>query len=94
MGKIRQHYSDEFKRKAVEHAEQSNKTQTQIARELDIPLNSLTKWKQLYGANKQETSQVFVDYERLQQLEKDNKDMQEEIEILKKAMHFFTKDRN
>jgi transposase len=94
MGKIRQHYNEEFKRGAVELADKSNKTQSQVAKELDIPANSLTTWKKLYGSKKQETGQAFVDYERLEKLEKENLEMQEEIEILKKAMHFFTKDRS
>jgi transposase len=34
-----------------------------------------------------------VDYERMNKLEQANKEIQEENEILKKAMHFFTKDR-
>lgn len=92
MGKIRQHYSDEFKQKAVEHVENSNKTQSEIAKELDIPSKSLTSWKKIYG-KKEETAQVFVDFERLKKLEQENREQKEEIEILKKAMHFFTKDR-
>jgi transposase len=42
---------------------------------------------------KEETAQVFVDFERLKKLEQENREQKEEIEILKKAMHFFTKDR-
>jgi transposase-like protein len=51
-GKKRQHYSDEFKRKAVEHVENSNKTQSEIAKGLDIPSKSLTSWKKIYGKKK------------------------------------------
>jgi transposase len=54
----------------------------------------LSNWKQQYGSHKKDTStQPLVDYERLKKLEEQCRELQEENEILKKAMHFFTKDR-
>jgi len=38
--------------------------------------------------------QQFIDYDRLKKLEQQNRELAEENEILKKAMHFFTKDRD
>lgn len=95
MGDIRERYDAEFKRKAIEHMESTGKKQSDIARELNIPRSTLTRWIKQYGtgAAKQQ-SQVFVDYEKLKKLEQSNKELHEENEILKKAMHFFTKDRH
>ncbi|MDF2960119.1 MAG: transposase family protein [Paenibacillus sp.] len=75
--------------------ESSGKKPTQIARELQIPKSTLSRWIKQYGSGAAEAqSQVFVDYERLKKLEKQYQELQEENEILKKAMHFFTKDPN
>jgi transposase len=95
MGNIRESYTKEFKQKTVEHMEQTGKQAIEICRELGIPKSTLSRWVKQYGsARAKEQTQVFVDYERLKKLEQANKELQEENEILKKAMHFFTKDRD
>lgn len=95
MGEMRDSYDKEFKRKTVEHMESTGKRLIDISRELDIPKSTLSRWIKQYGSGTvKEQSQIFVDYERLKKLEQANKDLQEENEILKKAMHFFTKDRD
>jgi transposase len=95
MGENRVSYDKEFKRKTVEHMESTGKKAIDIARELDIPKSTLSLWVKQYGSGAvKEQSKVFVDYERLQKLEQANKELHEENEILKKAMHFFTKDRH
>ena len=95
MGEQRESYDKEFKQKTVEHMEATGKRSTDIARELGIPKSTLSRWIKQYGRGAvKEQSQVFVDYERLKKLEQANKELQEENEILKKAMHFFTKDRH
>lgn len=95
MGEMRESYDKEFKRKTVEHMESTGKRLIDIARELDIPKSTLSRWIKQYGSGAiKEQSQVFVDYERLKKLEQANKDLEEENEILKKAMHFFTKNRD
>lgn len=94
MSEHRESYDKEFKRQTVEHMEKEGKTPTEIARELGIPKSTLSRWIKQYGSRViSEQSQVFVDYERLKKLEQQTRELQEENEILKKAMHFFTKDR-
>ena len=93
MGEIRQHFDDEFKRQTVKYMQESGKTPAEMSKELDIPVSSIRAWRKQF-ANTGEKSQLFVDYEKLQKLEKQNRELQEENEILKKAMHFFTKNRN
>jgi transposase len=92
----RKSYDEDFKRKAVEHLEQTRKSLAQLARELDVPANNLTVWRKKYGShpNKAVEAKPFVDYEQLKKLEQQNRDLREEVEILKKAMHFFTKNRD
>ena len=95
MSEHRESYDTEFKRKTVEHMEKEGKKPSEIARELGIPKSTLSRWIKQYGTGViPEQSQVFVDYERLKKLEQQYRDLQEENEILKKAMHFFTKDRH
>jgi transposase len=93
MGDFRQHFDEEFKRNTVKHMLESGKTVSQVADELDIPKSSIRRWKQHYG-NTGEKSQLFVDQDRLKKLETQVHELQEENEILKKAMHFFTKNRD
>jgi transposase len=93
MGNIRQHFDDEFKQKTVKHMMETGKTPSQLSKELDIPASSIRGWKKQF-ANVGEKSELFVDYERLKKLEAENRELQEEIDILKKAMHFFTKNRD
>lgn len=93
MSVQRESYDEEFKRNTIQHMESSGKKPMQIARELNVPKSTLSRWIKQYGSGAVETqSQVFVDYERLKKLEKQYIDLKEENEILKKAMHYFTKD--
>ena len=95
MGDIRESYTKAFKQKTIAHMEETGKQASDICRELGIPKSTLSRWVKQYGSGKAaEQTQVFVDYERLKKLEQANKSLQEENEILKKAMHFFTKDRD
>lgn len=93
MGDIRQHFDEEFKRQTVKHMQESGKTPAEVSRELDIPVSSIRAWKKQFS-HLGEKSQLFVDYERLKKLEEMTRELQEENEILKKAMHFFTKNRD
>lgn len=93
MGDSRQHFDEEFKRQTVKHMMETGKTPVDVSKELDVPVSSIRAWKKQYG-NVGEKPQLFVDSERLKKLEQQNRELQEENEILKKAMHFFTKNRN
>lgn len=95
MSQQRDSYDKEFKQRTIEHMEKEGKRPIDIARELGIPKSTLSRWIKQYGkAGNSEQSTVFVDYERLKKLEQKNRELQEENDILKKAMHFFTKDRD
>lgn len=67
----------------------------EVARELNLNDNTLYGWMKKYGGEPEiVAAQVFKsDDHRLRELQKQNRELQEENEILKKAMHFFAKDR-
>lgn len=98
MGEIRQHYSDEFKEKTVKYVQEQTKSVPQIAEELNIPAGTLSQWMAKYRKFENEP---LVDRDAIRQ--KDNQiqeqaseieDLKEEVAILKKAMHIFSKERN
>jgi transposase len=93
MGESRQHFDEDFKRQTVKHMIETGKTPAELSKEMDVPLSSIRSWKKQYG-NVGDKTQLFVDADRLKQLEQQNRELQEENEILKKAMHFFTKNRS
>ena len=93
MGDYRQHFDEEFKRQTVKHMMETGKTPAEVSKEMDIPVSSIRSWKKQYG-NVGDKTQLFVDADHLKQLEQQNRELQEENEILKKAMHFFTKNRS
>lgn len=95
MASIRESYTKEFKQKTVEHMEDTGKSLGDMSRELGISKSTLSPWVKQYGSGAvKEQTQIFLDYDRLKKLEQQYKELQEENEILKKAMHFFTKDRD
>jgi transposase len=106
MGKERNHYSEEFKRRTAKYILEQVKTIPEIAEELGISAGVLHKWKATYRDELQvetlATPDKVRELERLlhekelenQEKERQNKDLQEELEILKKALHIFGKERN
>jgi transposase len=80
-------YDESYKKKTVQYIKESGKSVAEVARELNIKDNTLYGWVKKFGnAPEVVANQVFKS--------EDHKlrEMQEENEILKKAMHFFAKD--
>ncbi|PYI53734.1 transposase [Paenibacillus flagellatus] len=98
MGKIRQRYNDEFKMKTVKYIQEQTKTVPQIAEELNIPEGTLHEWMRLHRKFENEpvlTPEHLRDKDRqIERQAREIEDLQEEIAILKKAMHIFSKERN
>jgi transposase len=97
MGESRERHSKEFKEQTVKYIQQSRKPLPEIAEELNIPAGTLSNWKRQYRKFEDEP---FVGSGNIREVdrvlkEKDDqiKDLEEEIAILKKAMHYFSKDR-
>jgi len=87
----KKYYSPEFKEEAVRLAE-ANGNKSQVARDLGIHATVIGKWqrqlqkggeKAFPGKGKPRDEEIF-------QLKKENRRLQQEVEILKKAVGIFT----
>lgn len=90
-------YDKDFKLQTVQMIQEEGKTVAQVARELGISDNTLYRWIAEY---KQDGKQAFPgsgqlkpDDKAVRDLQKRVRDLEEENDILKKAMHYFAKDR-
>lgn len=90
----RRNYSAEFKREAVALANQPGVTKAQIARELDINPNMITRWQRELTANgsKAFLGQGVARDEELASLKRENNRLKKERDFLKEAAAFFASD--
>jgi transposase len=98
VGEQRQRFNEEFKMQAVKYVQEQTKTLPEIAEEMNIPAGTLKNWMRKYRSFENEP---VVNSEKLRQLEaqlraseREKQDLQEELAILKKALHIFSKERN
>jgi transposase len=98
--KDRKHYSKEFKLEAVRRSYESGKPVTEVARELDISVHHLYHWRdQIHregmdvwpGRHGQKTTNP--EKNELAELRRENKQLKEERDILKKTLVFFAVDQ-
>jgi transposase len=87
-------YSREFKLEAVRLAALGERPKAQIARQLGIRVNQLRKWKLEFEAEERagtapKPAQVVQDDPRA--LRRENAELREEIELLKKAVIYFAR---
>ena len=90
MGK-RKNYTEEFKREAAKLGVESEGTLKSVADELGVSLSGLRKWIKEYGEAPTGISPQKME-KRLKELEKENRRLKMEREILKKATAFFAKE--
>lgn len=90
-------YSKEFKHEAVRLLEINDKTGAEVSRELGIKRNQLYKWREelkakgdnaFQGPGRRPTDQS----DQVAQLKKENAQLKEELEILKKAAAYFARE--
>lgn len=88
-------YDDAFKKQTVQHIKESGKPVAEVARELKINDNTLYGWVKKFAEELEVVAaQVFKsDEHQMREMQKRIRELQEENEILKKAMHYFAKDR-
>ena len=90
-------YSKEFKLEAIRQMTTSNKPITQLARELDVRVNQLYKWKAQVKAGRALHAQPGrprrENESELSRLRRENVRLKEERDILKKATAYFAKRR-
>ena len=97
MGGQRVHYNEEFKQRTVRYIQEQTKTVVQIAQELDIPEKTLYGWVAKYRQFEVEPVNSADRIRELERLlrEKDKQvaDLEQELEIVKKAVHIFSSPR-
>jgi transposase len=88
-------HDETYKKQTVQYIKESGKSVAEIGRELKINPNTLYGWVKNYGGEPEIIAVQALKSEdhRLKEMQKQIRDLQEENEILKKAMHFFAKDR-
>lgn len=89
------YYDEAYKRKTVLYIKETGKTVAEVARELKIKNNTLYGWVSRYKDEPEiANNQAFKSEDhKIRELQRQLRDLEEENEILKKAMHFFAKDR-
>lgn len=91
----RRHFTPEYKAEVVQLAKTSGKSPGQLARELDLTETSLRAWIAQAGvdAGKATSGELTTaEREELVRLRRENRTLQMEREILKKATAFFAKE--
>jgi transposase len=89
----RRRFTDDFKQQAVRLVLDEGKSVSAVARELDLVASALGTWVKQAQADrtKGRTGLTSAEREELTRLRRENRILQEEREILKKAAAFFAK---
>jgi len=91
MAKEYTKHDEEFKKMIVNLCETSkDKTMSDIAREYGITRSSITNWRKKYGTIVTSTGETTTNDEIIK-LKKANKELEQEVEILKKVVAIFSK---
>lgn len=87
-------FSKEYKEKVVNLMLSGSKSQIQLSKELGINVSTLQKWKKAY-LESQDPEKVILKEATAEErrLRKELQEAKLEIEILKKAMAYFSRDQ-
>jgi len=81
-------YDEEFKRTLVD-LYHNGKTQTALCKEYGVSLTALSRWIKQYSTVETDDGQILT-AKQIQELQKRNAQLEEEVLILKKAIAIFT----
>jgi transposase len=93
------YYSPEYKEQISKIIVEDKRKATEVGRELEIPISSLYKWTSAYKEKLNPTSEritfhTAVEVKKIEDdYQKQLRELMEENEILKKAMHIFAKNQ-
>ena len=97
MGKDQKRYDPAYKLEVCRQIESGTATVAEISRETGVSENTLYIWMKRYRENKETpfvgSGRVLPENEELVRLRKENKDLKEEVFILKKAAAYFAKNQ-
>jgi transposase len=95
MGKDKRYFDREFKHEAIRLVNEGKRSLGDIARDLDIHPNLLHQWRRKYRADMEHAfpgkGHLKPPEEEIRRLQRENEDLKEEKEILKKALAIFSK---
>lgn len=90
-------YPREFKLQAVALANSSGRSISDIERELGITPGLLAKWKQRLNVDGQQAfpgkGRLKEDEELIRRLQRENEQLRQEREVLKKALSIFSREQ-
>ena len=92
--RARRRFTDEFKAQVVKKVLSSGKTAGQVARDLDLTETAVRSWvkqSQVDRGKGPAGALTTAEKEELARLRKENRELKEDREILKKAAAFFAK---
>ena len=90
----RKSYSKEFKETAVEMLLSGSKSQRKLSEELGVNVNTLVNWKRKYlDSRDPEKQKEASEQAEVKRLKKELYEAKLELEILKKAVAYFSKDQ-
>ena len=94
MGK---YFTAEFKIEAVKRVERTGEPVSRVAEELGINVNTLHGWIHRYRDEPDcpfpGSGKLSPEADRLRKMERENRDLREEVAILKKAAVYFAKNQ-
>ena len=94
----RPNYTKEFKQDAIKLATEQGYSCPEVGRRLGIPTSNVYRWERLHRQDQQELSEGGITRREMEveirRLKKENKRLEMEREILKKAATFFAKESN
>ena len=89
-------YSTEFKLEAVNRIERTGEPISKVVAELGVKPTTMQGWVNKYKQSPHSpfsgSGHLNPEDEKLKRLERENRDLKEEVEILKKAAAFFAKN--
>jgi transposase len=90
-------YNAEFKMEAVRRIERTRETVSKVAADLGVNENTLHGWIKRYREKPMApfpgSGRLSPEDEHLRKIERENRDLREENEILKKAAAYFAKNQ-
>lgn len=90
-------YSAEFKMEAIKRVQNAGISVAKVAAELGVNENTLHGWLKRFREKPVDpfpgSGKLSFDDEQVRKLERENRELREEIEILKKAAAYFAKNQ-
>jgi transposase len=88
MGKVRRKFDEPYRREAVRFLEETGRPLVEVARELGVSDQALSRWRQKYGTGAGEVLRP-TEAAELQRLRREVEILRQERDFLKKATAYF-----